>query len=240
MFILALFRNTDKPKNDAPLRLYGVVPILINDPSTIIKPIIAMKDELEPEKEFEVKVGEEEGKEMSYTLAIVDEGLLDLTNFKTPDAHASFYAREALGVKTWDMYDYVAGAYGAALEKAFAVGGDESNEEGTKKKVNRFKPVVHFTGPFHLKKGEKKTHKFLMPNYVGSVKAMVVAGQNGAFGKVDKQVPVRKGLMLISTLPRVLGPGETVSMPVNIFAMKETIKEVELKLEASDIFEVVG
>jgi uncharacterized protein YfaS (alpha-2-macroglobulin family) len=47
---------------------------------------------------------------MTYTLAIVDEGLLDLTRFKTPDAWSRFYAREALGVKTWDLYDQVMGA----------------------------------------------------------------------------------------------------------------------------------
>jgi uncharacterized protein YfaS (alpha-2-macroglobulin family) len=47
---------------------------------------------------------------MTYTLAIVDEGLLDLTRFTTPDAWSKFYAREALGVKTWDLYDQVMGA----------------------------------------------------------------------------------------------------------------------------------
>ena len=35
---------------------------------------------------------------MTYTVAIVDEGLLDITNYKTPDPHSAFYAREALGV----------------------------------------------------------------------------------------------------------------------------------------------
>lgn len=46
---------------------------------------------------------------MTYTLAIVDDGLLDLTNFKTPDPWNEFYSREALGIRTWDMYDNVLG-----------------------------------------------------------------------------------------------------------------------------------
>ena len=49
-----------------------------------------------PEK-VSVTVSEEQGKEMTYCIAVVDEGLLDLTCFKTPDPHAAFYAREALG-----------------------------------------------------------------------------------------------------------------------------------------------
>lgn len=105
-----------------------------------------MPDVLEPEKEFEVKVSEKDGKAMTYTLAVVDDGLLDLTRFKTPNPWNSFYAREALGVKTWDMYDLVMGAFGARLEKAFAIGGDEDLKGKKQVKANRFKPVVMFYG----------------------------------------------------------------------------------------------
>ena len=65
---------------------------------------------------------------MTYTLAIVDEGLLDLTRFKTPSPWSHFYAREALGVKSWDLYKDVIGAYGGEIEALLAIGGDgESN-----------------------------------------------------------------------------------------------------------------
>ena len=62
---------------------------------------------------------------MTYCIAIVDEGLLDLTRFKTPDPHESFYAREALGVKSFDLFDYVIGAWGGDLERILTIGGDE-------------------------------------------------------------------------------------------------------------------
>ena len=60
---------------------------------------------------------------MDYTLAVVDEGLLGLTNFRTPNLHAEFYKREALGVSTWDLFDEVAGAYGGQLDRLLALGG---------------------------------------------------------------------------------------------------------------------
>ena len=103
---------------------------------------------------------------MTYSIAIVDEGLLSLTSFKTPNPFPAFYAREALGVKTWDFYDDVIGAFGGRLEKAFAVGGDESLEPEENRKSNRFTPVVIFKGPFSIKSGEKKTHTFRMPEYI--------------------------------------------------------------------------
>ena len=46
----------------------------------------------------------------------------------------------------------------------------------------------------------------MMPNYIGSVRAMVVAGIDGAYGIAEKAVPVKKPLMVLATLPRVLGP----------------------------------
>jgi alpha-2-macroglobulin len=226
--------------NDAPLRLYGVAPVLVENPETILNPVIETPSEIEPEQKYTIKVSEANKKEMTYTLAIVDDGLLGLTNFRTPEPHSAFYTREALGVKTWDLYDFVAGAYGARLEKAFAVGGDSELSPSGKKEVNRFKPVVQFAGPFTVKKGQTGKHTFTMANYVGSVRVMVVAGNNGAYGNAEKTVPVRKGLMLLATLPRVLAPGEEVSIPVNVFAMKENIKNVNVSVKTNDLTQLTG
>src|SRR5690606_7452831 len=95
-----------------------------------------------------------------------------------------------------------------------------------KKEANRFKPVVQFAGPFTLKKGGSNKHDFTMPNYVGAVRIMVVSGKNGAYGNAEKTVPVRQSLMLLATLPRVLAPKEELRLPVNVFAMKENVKNV--------------
>jgi uncharacterized protein YfaS (alpha-2-macroglobulin family) len=43
---------------------------------------------------------------------------------------------------------------------------------------------------------------------------MVVAGYEGAYGNTEKAVPVRKPLMVLATLPRVLGPDEKVKLPI--------------------------
>lgn len=225
--------------NDAPIRLYGVIPITVDDPNTHLRPLIACADVWKPEEMATVNVSEENGKEMTYTLAIVDEGLLDLTRFKTPDPWNNFYAREALGVRTWDMYDLVMGAYGAELERVLAIGGDaEGNGKGGNK-ANRFKPMVRFMGPFHLNKGEKQTKKFMMPQYVGSVRVMVIAGMNAAYGNTEKTVAVRKPLMILGTLPRVVGPGEEVDLPVSVFAMEKKVKNVSVSIKTNGLFDIV-
>ncbi|GHE67214.1 alpha-2-macroglobulin family protein [Roseivirga thermotolerans] len=220
-------------QNDLPMRLYGIVPIQVTNEQTVLNPQITLPDVLKPEESFEVNVKEANGKPMTYTIAVVDEGLLDITRFQTPNPWHTFYARQALGVKSWDVYDHVIGAYSGDLSRMLALGGDGSGMRPENSKANRFKPVVKHLGPFRLEKGKTATHRIDMPNYVGSVRTMVVAGGNGAYGHTEKATPVRKPLMVLGTLPRVLGPGEQLQLPVSVFALEDFVKQAEVELKVS-------
>jgi uncharacterized protein YfaS (alpha-2-macroglobulin family) len=222
--------------NDLPIRMYGVVPVLVEDKNTILKPVIKMADVIKPEQPTSITVSEAGGNDMSYVIAIVDEGLLDLTRFKTPDPHKAFYAKEALGVKSWDLFDYVIGAWSGDLERILTIGGDSEAEGPGKKKANRFKPIVQFMGPFKSG-GGNKTHTFTLPPYMGSVRAMVIAAKDGAYGFAEKAVAVKKPLMLLGTIPRVLGPTEQVRIPVTVFATEKNIRNVTLSLQANNLIE---
>ncbi|QTE24326.1 alpha-2-macroglobulin family protein [Polaribacter cellanae] len=239
---ISLLQPHQVSENDLPLRLYGVIPILVEDKNTRLEPQISMPNELEPEKEFIIKVSEKNQKSMTYTLAVVEEGLLGLTRFKTPNAYDTFYAKEALGVKTWDIFDDVIGAYSGSIDQVFAIGGDGSVAKGKNQKANRFKPVVKYLGPFKLEKGATKSHKITLPNYIGSVRTMVIAGdvKNEAFGNAEKAVPVKKPLMVLATLPRKLSPKEKVTLPVTIFAMDKKVKNVTVQVKTSNGILVIG
>jgi hypothetical protein len=226
--------------NDLPIRMYGVEAVEVKDPDTQLSPVITMTDELRSGQEFTVQISETRKKPMAYTIAIVEDGLLDLTKFKTPEPWKSFYAREALGVKTWDIFDDVMGAYGGRLEKLMALGGDDELDAPEANDANRFKPVVMFQGPYFIKAGQKVEHKFKLPQYIGSVRAMVVAGYEGAYGQAEKTIPVKQPLMILATLPRVAGPNEDIALPVNVFAMDEKIKKVDITVKADGKLNVNG
>ncbi|HEY4323296.1 MAG TPA: MG2 domain-containing protein [Mucilaginibacter sp.] len=237
---VTLLQRHAQTVNDLPIRMYGAIPLSVDNPETILKPIITMPDKIRPETQSSVTISEASGKEMTYTIAVVDEGLLDITNYKTPDPHASFYAREALGVKTWDLFDYVIGAYGGGLERILSIGGDGTAGTNRNVSVNRFKPVVKFLGPFHLDRGEKQTQTFTLPQYIGSVKVMVIAGHDGSYGFADKYVAVKKPLMILATLPRVLGPSEKIQLPVTVFAMENKIKTVSVQVQSNIFSNLAG
>lgn len=237
---LTMLQPHGQTVNDLPIRLYGVKSLKVVDKETALKPVIQMPQALRPEEEFTVQVSETSGKPMSYTLAIVDEGLLDITNFKTPAPWEVFYAREALGIKTWDVYDDVMGTFAGKMEHLLAVGGDGEILPKEENEANRFKPVVKYLGPFLLKKGEKKKHVIRMPQYIGSIKTMVVAAYDGAYGHADATTPVKQPLMVLATLPRVAGPGESMKLPVNIFALEDNVGDITVTVETSGTLESDG
>lgn len=221
--------------NDMPMRLYGVVPVMVEDPASRLKPVISIPEEVRSKESFEVRVAESEKKAMNYTLAIVDEGLLDISGFRTPDPWNYFYSREALGVQTWDLYDQVLGAFGGTLDRLFATGGDEALTDKTASKAQRFIPVVRFLGPFSLQAGKTGIHHISLPQYTGSVRTMVIAGNDRAFGSTEKTTTVKDPLMILATAPRVLSQGEKVTLPVTLFIQKESIQNVVVKAEANNL-----
>lgn len=239
---ISLLQPHDVTENDLPVRLYGIIPMMVEDKNTILQPQLSMPDELRPEQNSSITVSEKNGKAMTYTIAIVDDGLLDLTSFKTPNAWDSFYAREALGVRTYDIFDDVIGSYTGKIDQVFAIGGGADGETGKLKKANRFKPVVTYLGPFELKPGQKQKHNISIPKYIGSVRTMVVAAdnKNEAYGSVEKTIPVRQPIMTFATLPRKLSTGEKVTLPVTVFTMNNKIKNVNVSVNTSSGITING
>ncbi len=227
--------------NDLPIRLYGIVPIAVEDAKTRLKPVLSTPDVLRPEETGTVTVSEAGGRPMAYTLAVVDEGLLGLTRYQTPDPWAWFYRKTATAVSTWDLYDLVAAAWGGTLEQMLAVGGSEELGAGARRKADRFPPMVSFLGPFELAAGDKRTHPIPIPQYVGAVRVMVVAAtRDGASGRAEKEVPVRKPLMVLADLPRTLSVGEEAVLPVSVFALEPQVRDVTVELDVQGALAPVG
>ncbi len=226
----------DGRSNDRPIRLYGIAPIEVVDPDRTLDIAIAAPETVKPNAPLPLRVTERSGKPMEYTLAVVDEGLLGLTNFSTPDPHAHFSKRQALGVRTWDMYEWVMNAFGGRLERVLAVGGDAALLKEQDENADRFKSVVTHIGPFTLPAGATAEHVIPIANYIGNVRVMVVgANAARASGSAEANVRVKQDLMVQLTTPRQLAPEEAVELPVTVFAMKPDLGRVQIRLQSSDL-----
>lgn len=239
--VLQPFTQTE---NDRPLRMYGVLPIQIKDVNSRQELAIQTSESFEPNKPFRVKIQTQDRKSTQFTLAVVDEGLLDLTGFKTPDPWKAFFKKVRLAVRTFDLFSQVIGANKGDVFKVFSIGGDVEEEyresQMREGKAQRFKPVALFAGPLMTDGSGKAEVEFEMPNYVGSVRMMLASARGTVYGSAEKTVPVKTGLMILPSLPRVLGPGDKITVPVSVFAMEDGIGRVQVSVKTSGPVQVQG
>ena len=235
---ITLVQPCGNADNDLPLRLYGVQRILVENPRARLEPQLSLPGTVAPGEPFQLKVSEKNGRPMTYTLALVDEGLLDITGFKTPDPYTAMNKTEALGVRTWDLYDKVVGAVSGSFAGMLAIGGDEGGVLNPRKD-NRFNPVVQFLGPFTLQKGSA-THEITLPMYNGSLRAMLVAGSEGAWGSTDKTVTVKAPLMMMGSMPRLSAPGEESCLVVNLLCDDKGSGKALVKLRTEGPVSLMG
>ncbi|NJM94293.1 MAG: hypothetical protein HC842_06195, partial [Cytophagales bacterium] len=100
--------------------------------------------------------------------------------------------------------------------------------------------MVLFLGPFELKAGKTAQHQVKIPPYVGSLRTMLVAAHQGAYGATETSTPVKQNLMLLATAPRVLGPEEEFSLPVNVFWSDSKSKTVKVKVAVQGPASLLG
>ena len=204
--------------NDMPLRMYGVVPVKVEDSQLQLKPVLTLPESSNTKKNIQVNVKEENGKAMTYTLAIVDEGILGLTNYSTPNPYGYFNAKQALRVRTWDNYNSIIDAFSGEMGTVYAIGGDGFlNQEVTLDK--RFKAYAVTLGPFELTAGGTNNHEFEVPLCSGALRFMVVAkGTGKSYGSAEKQMKVVDPITLYASAPRVTGPGDEMNLKVQVLA----------------------
>ena len=231
--------------NDRPLRMYGIVPLQVVDPNTRLDLTLTAPDELKPRDSFEVVVQTGDGKPAQLTLSVVDEGLLDITQFPTPDPWRAFFSKLRLRLRVSDLFGQVIGVNIGDVFKTFAIGGDVAFKAYRRDRLpedqkQRFKSVSLFEGPVATDDQGRAVVSFAMPNYVGSVRIMAVAARGNAYGSAEKTVPVKTDLMVVPTLPRVLRPGDRIAVPATVFAMRDSLGPVEVAISTGGLLRVDG
>ncbi|GAA5040351.1 membrane protein [Marivirga lumbricoides] len=242
---VSVIQPHDQTMNDRPIRTFGILPIMVIDPSTKIEFEIKAAKNLVPNKTFEVEISTINQQQAQFSIAVVDEGLLSLTQFRTPQPWDEFFKKTGLFVQTYDIFSHVISANKGDVFQTFSIGGDEALDyrESQIDPVNgkkRFKPVSMFKGPLMTDSRGKATVQFDMPNYNGAVRVMVVGASGNSYGSADKTIPVRSDIILQPTIPRLLNPGDEFILPVSLFKINPDIKTAQFKLALEGPLEVIG
>ena len=174
------------------------------------------------------------------TLSAVDNGILQITDFSTPDPYAHFYAKRALEVNGYDLYPLLFPEVRPSLS---STGGDA--ESDMKKRVNpmpakRVKLLSYWSGIAQADGSGEAEFEFDIPQFSGQVRLMAVAYKNERFGSGESAMTVADPIVLSTSLPRFLSPGDTVTMPVTITNTTEKSATANARLKTSGSLRIVG
>ncbi|MBC7904618.1 MAG: alpha-2-macroglobulin family protein, partial [Gemmatimonadaceae bacterium] len=174
------------------------------------------------------------------TLAAVDNGVLQVSDFKTPSPYDYFYAERALAVSAYDIYPLLFPEIRARLS---STGGDGELEMD--KRVNpmpnkRIKIVSYWSGTKKADGSGNAAFEFDVPQFSGEIRLMAVAYKDESFGSAEANMKVADPLVLSTALPRFLSPGDTVSVPVTISNTTSKAASAVANISVQSPVQVIG
>lgn len=206
-----------------PNRAFGALPLPLDLQDRRLKLELQAPAQVRPGETLPVAVrvldADGKGVAATLTLAAVDEGILQLTGFATPDPWACFYASRALGNVTADTYALLMPeAESWRRHRELATGGDA---EALARRLNpvraeRVRPVALWRGSLTTDaEGLAEAH-FTVPRFTGRLRVMAVAATAASFGNGEASVVLRDPLIVQAQLPRFLAPGDEFELPVGV------------------------
>ena len=174
------------------------------------------------------------------TLAAVDNGVLQVSDFETPDPYHYYYQKQALAVTAYDIYPLLFPELRARLS---STGGD--GELSMDKRVNpmpakRFKIVSYWSGIKKADNSGAAEFEFDIPQFSGEIRLMAVAYKDEKFGSAEATTTVADPIVLSSSLPRFLSPGDTALVPVSISNTTGKVASGQATITTSGPVKIVG
>jgi len=208
-----LIRNIDN--SGLPLTVaHGFAGLKVEKPELKLSVSIDIPEKQRSNRNQLIKVKTSPGAEV--TIAAVDEGILQITGYTSPDPYSYFYQKRALEVNAYDLFDelFPELSYGRSSS-----GGDRGFDLG--KRLNpltskRVKLLAEWSGTRKADANGLVTFNLAIPQFSGAVRVMAVAYKGNAFGSAEKQMKVADPLVISSSLPRFLSPGDQAEVVVTL------------------------
>ncbi|GAB3204613.1 alpha-2-macroglobulin [Pontibacter aydingkolensis] len=190
----------------------GFKPITVTKKNTKLNVAILAPEASRSSRLQQVKIKTAPNAEL--TLAVVDEGILQIKDYQTPDPHAYFYQKRALEVTGYDLYPYLFPELGTRS----STGGDGYD---LAKRINpltskRVKLVSLWSGHLKANSNGEVNIRVRIPEFSGAVRIMAVAYKDNAFGSTEQLMRVSDPVVISTALPRFVSPRDTILVPVTL------------------------
>ncbi len=225
--------------SDIPLTVAtGFRNVTVEEKNRKIAVEIAAQKSVRSKTKQQVKVKAAPGSYVS--LSAVDNGVLQVTDFKTPDPYTYFYQKKALQVNAYNIYPLLFAEMRARLS---STGGD--GELSMEKRVNpmpakRVKVVSYWSGIKKANNSGEATFELDIPQFSGELRLMAVAFKGQSFGGADNTITVADPVVISAALPRFLSPGDTVLVPVTLSNTTDKAATVSADISSDGAIKVLG
>lgn len=237
IFVTAtLFRPNDD--SGMPLTVaHGIVNLKVDNASKHIPLTVTHEKQSRSNKKQTIQI--KTAPNAQLTVAVVDEGILQIKNFETPDPYKWFYMQHALGVMSYDMY---AQLYPEIYLKKMLSGGDGGMMEGRLNPMtaNRVKLVSFWSGIITADASGKASYTIDIPQFSGDLRVMVAAYKQDQFGASETHMKVADPIVVTTSLPRFLTPGDTITLPVTLANTTAKAANGNVKVTVEGPLKIVG
>lgn len=185
-----------------------------------------------------IKVKSESEKNIQVTLAVVDEGILQVKDFITPDPFAWFFQKRALSVESFDFF---ANIY-PDLQFRKSTGGDKYklNKRINPMTARRTQLVSFWSGILKTDKQGEAVFPVSIPQFSGALRIMAVAYKGNRFGSAEKTMKVADPVIISTALPRFMSPGDSIVSPVMLANTLKTPQTVTVSVKTEGALFVNG
>ncbi|MDO7887394.1 alpha-2-macroglobulin family protein [Hymenobacter cheonanensis] len=206
--------------NSLPLTVArGFVPLTVEKPGTHLA--VSLKAASLSRSQTFQTIEVRTAPKAQVTLAVVDEGILQRKDYRTPDPYGYFYQKRALEVSAFDIYPFLLPELGTSSS-----GGDAADLARRTSPVpsRRVKLVAKWSGLLTADANGLVRYKVRVPQFSGALRVMAVAYKDDAFGNAEQTMKVADPVVISTALPRFMSPGDTIDVPVTLTnTTKQTI-----------------
>ena len=227
------FRAPDQASQRGPGRAIGVAWVGFDPAPRTLNIALKAPTEWRPRQTVEVPVtvtGIDPGQPTYVTVAAVDEGILQLTDFLTPDPIAYFLGKRRLGMQLLDLYGKLIETGGRAGQ--LKVGGDADSRQLDASGVRTVKTLALFSGPVALDANGQANIPLTLPDFNGQLRLMAVAWDRSRVGRAEAAPLVRDPLVARVYLPRFLAPEDESRITLTVQNLNAPSGEYQVRLSA--------
>jgi uncharacterized protein YfaS (alpha-2-macroglobulin family) len=218
-----------------PARAWGSASLRLRPRPHTMQIAVTAPEVMRPQQEVQITLQATPAEPAQFTVAVVDEGILQLTDFATPDPLAAFFQPRQLGVHT---YETVGWTFARAFDPRRDPGGGRGQLPGKKPPVIPVTIVSRWTGVVDANPDGSAVVRVPIPQFQGKVRIMVVGASQHRTGSAEGFVTIRDPLVLQATMPRFLTWNDRFSIPVFVVNTTGEPQQVKVEVQGNEALEL--